>query len=775
MIISQSLYYDQYSRSKIEQDASGKAVKNNYNAQGYLERITNAENESQQYYKINTTDHRGNITKDTKAANLVTDYYFDDDRGFMTDIINNSLTTNLRYNYSYDKLGNLLKRDEIRDVNNNIGVGECFYYDDLNRLTETRRYDIFGTDCTQDPRPATPNITSISYNGKGNITNKDGQTYEYLNASQSEIGSSPHQVTQKGSSQIYTYDANGNNTKMTSFVTKNGSFQNRNIVYNTFNKVERLWTGNDTNNPIAEANYKYDTTRQKYARIDEENGEIKVTYFIGNVEIENNAGVAKYKRQLGNYAILTETDGTTTEAYLFTDHLGSVDTISDASGTILQRMSFSAWGERRLPTNWEDMALPTVRQQMDGFTNRGYTGHEMVDAFGIINMGGRLYDAALGRVLQADPFVQDPTNTQSFNRYTYVFNNPLSYTDPSGYFSLRQALGIVVGLVLSIFNPFALGVFWSAFVAGFASSFIITGNLKTALISGLIAGSIAFVGDKIIPKKVANKVDSKTVNKKLDPGASLDTTTANRQFTEIPAPDIPDATGEAFNKAIEKVGQNAPSTVSKGISSVGDKVALDNITVTYSPQALTGFVHTHAVFNALSTGLSSQLAREWAKNFLFDRDLLNGIDMYNQMNAAIDKFESTNRVFGELKDGGIYSSAIFGTLFGGAAIPVIAESAAVTGAAIRDDLVKLGELTKSGLSNASILFKEIGVGGRIAIAVFFADGEAYALAVPAVRTTIIESLKHGFVGNIRQQLTQSLIRQGMKRELINKILRSLPN
>ncbi|MCK9506518.1 MAG: RHS repeat-associated core domain-containing protein [Porticoccaceae bacterium] len=49
-------------------------------------------------------------------------------------------------------------------------------------------------------------------------------------------------------------------------------------------------------------------------------------------------------------------------------------------------------------------------------------------------MGGRVYDAEIGRFLSADPFVDDATNLQSLNRYTYVNNNPLSYTDPSGYF-----------------------------------------------------------------------------------------------------------------------------------------------------------------------------------------------------------------------------------------------------------------------------------------------------------------------------------------------------
>ena len=48
-------------------------------------------------------------------------------------------------------------------------------------------------------------------------------------------------------------------------------------------------------------------------------------------------------------------------------------------------------------------------------------------------MGGREYDPKLGRMLSADPFVPDPTATQSFNRYSYVRNNPLSFTDPTGF------------------------------------------------------------------------------------------------------------------------------------------------------------------------------------------------------------------------------------------------------------------------------------------------------------------------------------------------------
>jgi hypothetical protein len=48
-------------------------------------------------------------------------------------------------------------------------------------------------------------------------------------------------------------------------------------------------------------------------------------------------------------------------------------------------------------------------------------------------MNGRVYDYNLGRFLSVDPFIQSPTNSQSLNPYSYIMNNPLSGTDPTGY------------------------------------------------------------------------------------------------------------------------------------------------------------------------------------------------------------------------------------------------------------------------------------------------------------------------------------------------------
>ena len=64
---------------------------------------------------------------------------------------------------------------------------------------------------------------------------------------------------------------------------------------------------------------------------------------------------------------------------------------------------------------------------------RGYTFHEQLTEFDLINMNGRIYDPFIARFMSPDPFTQDPGNLQGYNRYSYVLNNPMKYVDPSGY------------------------------------------------------------------------------------------------------------------------------------------------------------------------------------------------------------------------------------------------------------------------------------------------------------------------------------------------------
>jgi RHS repeat-associated protein len=113
--------------------------------------------------------------------------------------------------------------------------------------------------------------------------------------------------------------------------------------------------------------------------------------------------------------------------YVYTDHLGSYNLITDEAGAIKERRSYDAWGRLRNANTWDFTgALPK------SYFNRGFTGHEHLLQFGLINMNGRVYDPIVGRMLSPDNFAQQPDNTQSFNRYSYCLNNPLKYTDPSG-------------------------------------------------------------------------------------------------------------------------------------------------------------------------------------------------------------------------------------------------------------------------------------------------------------------------------------------------------
>jgi RHS repeat-associated protein len=118
--------------------------------------------------------------------------------------------------------------------------------------------------------------------------------------------------------------------------------------------------------------------------------------------------------------------------YAHSDHLGSIVKLTDAGCNTVFEATYDAWGRQTVTDS-------TFK------VHRGYTGHEHLPEFGLINMNARLYDPVLGRFLSPDPYVQAPEFSQSFNRYSYCVNNPLIYTDPSGeIFGVDDAIIIAV-------------------------------------------------------------------------------------------------------------------------------------------------------------------------------------------------------------------------------------------------------------------------------------------------------------------------------------------
>jgi len=282
----------------------------------------------------------------------------------------------------------------------------------------------------------------------------------------------------------------------------------RGITYNTYSKPERIVS----NQGITD--YRYGADRNRYKRIEaSSDGTNGTTFYLGNVEFISKAdGTRLYKRYIGGVAIqdLYLSSDSSTLSYTHKDHIGSIDTITEgddnaSQGHITEAMSFGAWGERREAINWQ-LPMMGVLANLRNITPRGFTGHEMIDHAGIIHMNGRIYDSKLGRFLQADPNVQAPDNSQNLNRYSYVLNNPLSYTDPSGYFFKaignfvgkywRQIAAVVIGITTAgMANQLGFWAGLAVSIAGGAlAGYVSTGTLNGALIGAFSAAAFYGVG-----------------------------------------------------------------------------------------------------------------------------------------------------------------------------------------------------------------------------------------------------------------------------------------
>lgn len=135
-------------------------------------------------------------------------------------------------------------------------------------------------------------------------------------------------------------------------------------------------------------------------------------------------------------AMLKIRNGVTSVRYFHRDNLGSTAAVTDEDGVVVERLAYEPFGKRRFPNGTVD-PNDTIHGQE---TERGYTNHEHLDELGLIHMNGRIYDPLLGRFMSADPTIQNPYDLQSYNRYSYVGNNPLIFTDPTGYFGLKDLL-----------------------------------------------------------------------------------------------------------------------------------------------------------------------------------------------------------------------------------------------------------------------------------------------------------------------------------------------
>ena len=341
-------------------------------------------------------------------------------------------------NYEFDDLGNLNSREDVI-----TDQKEVFEYDDLNRLIGIDYHNIDGYASTAD--------LNMGYDDCGNITSKT----DVSTSINYGVDEGPHALTSiDNPNPVYDPPPQG-------------------ITYNCFNKVSSISDTLSGGIPLV-LDFMYGLGNQRIKTIQTRNSTVeRVKYFdVDYEEDSTSAGTKKYHYIHGGNGLtaifVMEGSGNDTMFYVLSDHLGSLTTIVNAATSEVQNYSFNAWGIPREADDW------TTGYSGELFAGRGFTGHEHLTEFNLINMNGRVYDPILGRFLSPDPIVQAPGYPNSYNRYSYALNNPLRFTDPSGYYNKpspyereqAKERGSYYNPYFSITNPQLAGNYYTSYNPG---------------------------------------------------------------------------------------------------------------------------------------------------------------------------------------------------------------------------------------------------------------------------------------------------------------------
>jgi RHS repeat-associated protein len=462
-----------------------------YTPLGYLKEIRD-NTSGALYWRADAMDAEGHLTQQTYGNNISTQNVFDPATGRLKNIYGGPGNAVQDMSFEYDRLGNMLWRIDATQ-----SLSETFEYDSLSRLTAN----------TVNSPQAALQTQSYSYDSIGNITSRsDTGTYAY-----GTNGAGPHavsQITQAGGVvRQLNYDAIGS---MVLDQTRDAAgatiaAKTRSISYTSFGMPSTI-TANGTS-----ATFLYGPDHQRikqitptgntiyihpdnagglgYERETRADGTVEHRYFVS----ANGIPVALIKKlaTTANPAVTA-----TTTSYLHRDHLGSTAVVTDAAAAVVERMAYEPFGKRRQPAGPVD-----ANNQLTGVvTDRGFTTHEHLDELGLIHMNGRVYDPLIARFVSADPTNVNPDDIESYNRYSYVHNNPLAATDPSGYVRcLAGLMGDASRCGAPLSNIFE-GM--SSFVASGFEFLTIKGNgpafAPTKTFVDNIATGTAYNGDQVV-------------------------------------------------------------------------------------------------------------------------------------------------------------------------------------------------------------------------------------------------------------------------------------
>jgi len=391
--LSKQFDYDIYGRVARETFPTGYYTENHYDDYGNLFKVTDSNATPRTIWQATGANARGQLTNVMKGAKE-TVYGYDETKGQLTSMTAAGV---VNYSYGYDTKNNLEYRS-----NNLINQKEQFTYDTQNRLTN---WDILNNTTNAVLKP-----NSITYDGNtGNIMAKS-------DLNDSSIPNDPKVVS-------LNYEKTTNPHALTTITPATNAISGDElaVAYTDFRKIKTLSEGGK-NYAIT-----YGVDDQRRVSVQTQGASTLTKYYFGDYEEEvTSTNVRKIHYLSG--AIYIQNNNSDSLLYTYTDNQGSLIALTNESGDTIQTYAYDPWGARRNSHNWTQKESRT-----SWIINRGYTGHEHLDVFGVINMNGRIYDPHTAMFYSPDPFVQTAGDWKNYNRYSYCMNNPTRYTDPSGY------------------------------------------------------------------------------------------------------------------------------------------------------------------------------------------------------------------------------------------------------------------------------------------------------------------------------------------------------
>ncbi|MCQ9639363.1 T6SS effector amidase Tae4 family protein, partial [Chryseobacterium sp. WG14] len=389
-------------------------------------------------WELKETNAKDQVVKAKLGVADINNTY--DANGFLTGVNHSSAIkpSILQLSYSFDAIKNELKS---RTTGGDFNIVESFDYDDNNRLVNW----------TNPVTGIKPSTNRNVYDVKGRITQNDQVgTIKFENSA--KVYQPTGMTLNAAGTQNYNNDLiqsivyNENNDPV--FI--DGEKGDVAFQYGLTSMRQRVTYGGNFSTDGEGRLTKYYSEDASYEIVkDNTTGKEKHVLYIGGTPYESNIVFLKdFTESSGSYK------------FLHKDYIGSILAISDEVGNKLEQRHFDAWGNfthlqiKNGAVITNALAIEETIQKYGLLLDRGYTSHEHFLEVSIIHMNGRLYDPLLRRFLNADENIQDSYNTQNYNKYGYVLNNPLMFNDPSGEFILESAFlsAVIIGAMVASFS-----------------------------------------------------------------------------------------------------------------------------------------------------------------------------------------------------------------------------------------------------------------------------------------------------------------------------------